>query len=70
MAKRQIRVTITDEGEIKIDNAGNPDEQKILAELAELAEFVTGDKAGFKVEKHTHGAHSHTHEVQHIGGKQ
>lgn len=67
--KRQIRVEITPEGEIKIDNAGNPGEQQILDELAELAAIMTGDKAGFKVEKHTHthGAHSHIH--QHVGGR-
>ena len=67
--KRQIRIEITPEGEMKVDNAGNPDEKKILDELAELAELLNGDKTGFKVEKHTHshGAHSHTH--QHVGGK-
>lgn len=69
MAKRQIRVEITEEGEVKIDNAGNPGEQQILDELAEVAEFLNGNKGGFKVEKHTHthGGHSHTH--VHVGGK-
>ena len=67
--KRQIRIEITPTGEMKVDNAGNPDEKQILDELAELAELLNGDKTGFKVEKHvhTHGAHSHTH--QHVGGK-
>lgn len=69
MAKRQIKITITPQGQLKIDNAGNPDEKRILDELAELAELLTGDKKGFQVEQHvhSHGGHNHTH--QHIGGK-
>lgn len=68
MAKRQIRVTILPTGEMKIDNTGNPDEQRILAELGELAELLTGDKKGLEVEQHvhSHGGHNHTH--QHVGG--
>lgn len=70
MAKRQIKITITPSGEMKINNAGNPDEGRILDELKELAELLNGDGAGFQVEKHTHthGGHNHTH--QHVGGKQ
>lgn len=67
--KRQIRIEITPAGEMKIDNAGNPDEQRILDELGELAQLLNGDGKGFKVEKHvhTHGGHAHTH--VHVGGK-
>ena len=67
MAKRQIKFEITTEGEIKVDNTGNPDEQKILAELGELAELLNGDEKGYKIEahKHTHGSHSHVHTHSH-----
>jgi len=67
--KRQIKITISETGEMSIDNAGNPDEAKILDELGELAQLLNGDKGGFKVEKHVHtrGGHSHTH--VHVGGK-
>ena len=69
MAKRQIKITISPNGEIEVNNENNPDEQKILEELGELAELLNGDGKGFKVEKHvhTHGAHGHTH--IHVGGK-
>lgn len=69
MAKRQIKVQILPDGEMKINNAGNPDEKRILDELAELAQLLSGDKKAFEVEKHvhTHGGHAHTH--QHVGGQ-
>ena len=69
MAKRQVRVKIMPDGEIKINNAGNPNEKQILDELAELAALATGDKKAFVIEKHehTHGGHGQTH--QHVGGK-
>ena len=69
MAKRQVKILITPQGEIKVDNAGNPDERRILDELAELAQILNGDSTGFEVEKHvhTHGGHAHTH--THVGGK-
>lgn len=69
MAKRQVKILITPQGEIKVDNAGNPDERRILDELAELAQILNGDSKGFEVEKHvhTHGGHAHTH--THVGGK-
>lgn len=67
--KRQIKVQILPTGEIKFDNAGNPDEKRILAELGELAELLTGNQAGFEIEQHVHThATAHTHEHQHIGG--
>ena len=70
MAKRQIRIQILPTGEMKVDNAGNPGEQQILDELAELAQLLNGEKKGFKIEKHvhSHGGHNHTH--QHAKGNQ
>lgn len=68
--KRQIKLKILPTGEMKIDNAGNPDEARIKAELAELAQLLTGNGGGFEVEKHVHThltAHTHTH--NHAGGK-
>ncbi len=64
MAKRQIKITISPTGDIQVDNAGNPDEQRILDELSELAEFLTGDPEGFQVEQHVH-THGHEHAVDH-----
>ena len=67
--KREIRVKIMPNGEIKFDNAGNPDEKRILEELSELAALLTGDPKAFKVEQHVHThatAHDHTH--THVGG--
>lgn len=67
--KREIRITITDDGEIKLDNAGNPDEQRILKELAELAQILSGDPAGVKIEKHVHahGGHTIVHDHSEVG---
>lgn len=67
--KRQIKITITPAGEMKVNNEGNPGEKQILDELAELAQLLNGDSKGFEVEKHvhSHGGHNHTH--QHVGGK-
>jgi hypothetical protein len=64
MAKRVIKVTINQDGTIKINNVGNPDEKRILAELEELAKVLTGESKGFEIEKHVHThltAHTHTH---------
>jgi hypothetical protein len=64
MPKRQIKVQILPDGQIKFDNAGNPDEQRILKELAELAQLLAGDPEAVKIEKHVHThatAHTHTH---------
>ena len=60
--KRQIKVQILPSGEIKFDNAGNPDEKRILDELSELATLLTGTPQGVKIEKHVHShltAHAH-----------
>ena len=60
--KRQIKVKIEDNGEVKFDNSGNSDEKRILAELAELAKELSGDPKAVKIEKHVHShgtAHSH-----------
>lgn len=67
--KREIRVKIMPDGEIKFDNAGNPDEQRILKELAELAELLTGNPQAVRIEKHVHThATAHTHDHTHVGG--
>ena len=71
MAKRQIKVQILPTGELKFDNSTNPDEKRILDELGELAELLTGEKTRFKVEQHVHKhghGHEHTHDHQHVGG--
>lgn len=60
--KRQIKVKILPTGELKIDNSGNPDEERIKSELAELARVLTGNGLNFKIEKHVHThATAHTH---------
>jgi hypothetical protein len=62
MAKRQIKIKILPDGQIKIDNAGNPDEQRILKELEELAQVLNGDPKAVTIEKHVHThATAHTH---------
>lgn len=70
MAKKQIKFEIMTDGMIKFDNTGNPgDEAAILKELAELAEYLSGDPKAVKIEKHVHKhAHGVTHEHQHAGG--
>lgn len=67
--KREIRIKIMPNGEIKFDNAGNPDEKRILQELAELSKLLTGDEQGVKIEKHVHThSTSHTHDHTHVDG--
>lgn len=62
MAKKQITITVTPDGELKVNSTKLPGtEKQILAELAELAELLSGDPGNFVVEKHIHGAHSHVH---------
>lgn len=59
---RKIKVTVSESGEIRFNNEGNPDEKRILRELSELAQMLTGDPRGFKVEAHVHThltAHTH-----------
>ena len=69
MAKRTIKVKIDQQGNFDINNAGNPDEARILKELELLAELANGNAAGYKIEKHVHThATAHTHEHQHTGG--
>ncbi len=60
MSKRQIKVQITPDGQLKFDNSKNPDEQRILDELAELAALLNGDPKAVTIEKHV-GGHSHIH---------
>ena len=68
MAKRQIKITFLPGGQVKINNAGNPDAARIEKELAELAAVLNGDAQGYQVEKHVHTqghspaeTHEHTH---------
>ncbi len=68
--KRTIKIKINSLGEMSVNNAGNPDEARILKELAELAELANGSKTGFKVEQHVHThdtAHTHDHDHIHAG---
>jgi len=61
-APRKIKVKINPDGSIQFNNAGNPDENRILKELSELAEMLNGQPEGFKIEAHTHNhltAHTH-----------
>jgi hypothetical protein len=64
MGKRVIKATINPDGTVQINNAGNPDVERILRELGDLAKVLTGDSKGFEIEKHVHThatAHEHTH---------
>ncbi len=62
MAKRQFKVEILEDGTLKIDNAGNPDEKRIIREIEELALLLTGDPKKYVIEKHVHThANAHTH---------
>jgi hypothetical protein len=66
--KRQIKVKIATDGTINFDNSTNPDEARILKELAELAQMLSGDPKAVKIEKHVHthaNGHTHTHEHVH-----
>ena len=70
-AKRQIKVKIAADGTINFDNSQNPDEARILKELAEIADMVSGDPQAVKIEKHVHQhghGHAHSHDHVHVGG--
>lgn len=61
--KRKIIVKISPDGQLSFDNSKNPDAKRIMDELSELAELLTGDPQAFTIEKHVHTAgHAHTHE--------
>ncbi|MBK8467723.1 MAG: hypothetical protein IPL32_18065 [Chloracidobacterium sp.] len=67
MKKREIKVTIEADGTIKFDNSVNPDEQRILKELEELAKLLSGDPKAVKIEKHVHQhGHGHAHSHDHV----
>ena len=71
MAKRQIKVEILPDGTIKFDNAGNPDEKRIMKELQELAQLLSGDPQKLVIEKHVHThatTHTHTDGTVHTHG--
>lgn len=58
---KELVVTIKADGETKINAENMPgSEAQILAELAEISEFLSGDPSALKVEAHKHGkAHVH-----------
>jgi hypothetical protein len=58
---RKIRIKINEDGSMQVNNAGNPDERRILTELSELAEMLNGSPKGFEVERHVH-----THQTAHV----
>ncbi len=71
MAKRIIKIKIAADGTFDVNNAGNPDEARILKELEELAKLANGSGTGFKVEQHVHThatAHAHTDGTIHTHG--
>lgn len=68
MAKRMVKIKFLPDGTVKINNAGNPDAERIERELAELAAVLTGNQKAYEVEQHVHthghshaGTHEHTH---------
>ena len=70
MSRRVVKITIGPKGEILVNNAGNADEARILKELSELAQLLSGDPLAVKIEKHVHShgtAHEHTHEHTEVG---
>ncbi len=68
MGTRIIRVKISQTGEFDVNNAGNPDEARILKELELLAELANGSRTGYKIEQHVHThATAHTHDHEHTG---
>ena len=71
MPKKQLKITVAENGELKIDASKMPGTaDKILAELKELAALVGGDVNALVVEKHvhSHGAHTHDHDHAHTHG--
>ena len=61
--KRQIKIEILPDGTLKIDNAGNPNSDRIIKEIEKLALMLTGDPKNYVIEQHVHThatAHSHT----------
>ncbi len=65
--KRQIKVKISKDGTINFDNSTNPDEARILKELAEISAMLSGDEKAVKIEKHVHQhGHGHAHSHDHV----
>ena len=55
-----LKITLNDDGTVSVDARGMVGKDAaILSELESLAKSVGGD---LKVEKHVHGAHTHTHD--------
>ncbi len=66
MAKKQLKITVTDTGDLKVDASKMPGtSQQILDELQELAELVGGDFNALVVEQHVHGHGAHSHADAH-----
>jgi hypothetical protein len=60
MKNNTLKITLNDDGTVSVDATGMAgSEKEILAQLNSLASSIGGD---LKVEKHVHGAHTHTHE--------
>lgn len=58
-AKKQFFITITDDGDIRVDASQMPGAEQEIRELLDaLATEVGGDPAMLKIEKHVH---KHTH---------
>lgn len=68
MAKKQLFIEITEDGDIKLDASKMPGtEQDILDLLNAIALEVGGDPATLKVEQHIHKhQHGHTHAGDHV----
>lgn len=65
--KREIKVKISADGTINFDNSVNPDESRILKELADLSKLLSGDEKAVKIEKHVHQhGHGHAHSHDHV----
>lgn len=66
MPKKQLFITITDLGDLKLDASQMPGtEQEILDLLNAMADEVGGDPAMLKVEQHVH-KHEHAHSGAHV----
>lgn len=67
MQTRTIKVKIGADGTINFDNSQNPDADRIMKELRELAELLSGDPQAVKIEKHVHQhGHVHGHARDHV----
>lgn len=64
---KTLKVEICDDGSLKIDATGMPGTaEDIMKELEALAVVAGGEKQALVIEKHVHGAHTHTHTADHV----